>query len=278
MAMMKAQTYSAKRFKTPCYIMPKLNGLHAAWLGKDLVSFDQKVWQPNCLSHIYKALRIVWEKFNVKFTGEIYRHGWSLQQINSAAAVKRKSPGFNWEKVQFHVFDCILDKPFSERYRLIKKAVGWLNDFNSRSPTQLVEAIEVNSQIVGDIYYQNFIKAGYEGAMYHIDDQTYQWKDGSDYVRSWTLFKRKDFLDAEFEVVDIERGTEGKSHADRMGGLVCKTKKGKLFNVGTGFSYEERELFWHNPPIGKMLTVKFLIYSDDGVPLNGSSLGIREQK
>ena len=280
MAMMKAQNYEPKRFKLPCYMMPKLNGLHAAWLGEDLVSFDQKVWQPRCLPHIYRALRKIQKKFNVKLTGEIYRHGWSLQQINSAAAVKRVSAGFNWEKVQFHVFDCILDRPFNERWQMYVRAISWYyaQVGADKSPIQIVSAMPTHSVSHGDLLYKEYVSMGYEGAMYHMDDQTYVWMEGSNYVRSWNLYKRKDFLDAEFRIVDIEIGEKGKAHENRMGGLVCETKTGRRFNVGTGFSFKERDAFWKKPPIGKYLKVKFLVYSDEGIPLNGSSLGIREQK
>lgn len=272
--MMKAQTFSDKRFKTPCFIMPKLNGLHAAWLSPTLVSFDQKVWLPKCLPHIYRRLR----QTSICLTGEIYKNGWSLQRISSAAAVKRVSPGFFWNEVQFHVFDAIIPGvSFKNRYEILIAECASINRRFEGKVVVPVEAFEIEDIEGGNYYYQKFLNEGYEGAMYHIDDQGYEWKDGSDYVRSWQLFKRKDWLDEEFKVVAIERGEKGKAHENRMGALVCVTKTGKKFNVGGGFTEEDREKFWKKPPIGKKLTVKFLVYSDAGVPLNGSSLGIREQ-
>ena len=45
-----------------------------------------------------------------------------------------------------------------------------------------------------------------------------------------------------------------------------------LFNVGTGFSDVERIAYMQNPPIGKMVKVRYLCLSADGIPLNPSFL------
>lgn len=85
--------------------------------------------------------------------------------------------------------------------------------------------------------------------------------------RSFNLLKYKQFHDEEFEVTGVIEG-EGK-HKERMGALVCGE-----FNVGTGFTDEQREKWFKNPP--KQITVKYQEKTDRGVPRFPSFLKVHE--
>jgi DNA ligase-1 len=88
--------------------------------------------------------------------------------------------------------------------------------------------------------------------------------------RSSSLLKVKTFHDTEARVIGHAPGT-GK-HKGRLGALIVELPDGTKFNVGTGFSDEERE----NPPaIGAVITFRYQELSKDGVPRFPSYVGER---
>lgn len=285
MELMKGHEYEEKRIIYPCLIQPKLNGIRLGFYDGCLWSYDQKIWNDNVLAHLLGPLRRI-EKTMRKLgatalDGELYVHGWSLQRINSAVAVKRVNPTVDTPKVEFHLFDVIMPGEYSSRWR-------WLQFLKHRldSPSfKTVPTLLCCSKTEADARYDRWTKFGYEGMMYRLPQRIL--RKGTEketaylHTRSRFLLKRKDWKDAEFRVVAITEGREtdrGSKYVGSTGALVCELKKGGArFNVGSGFSDAERAKFWKNPPIGKMLQVKFLNYSDTGVPLNPTAMRFREK-
>jgi len=82
--------------------------------------------------------------------------------------------------------------------------------------------------------------------------------------RSRDLLKVKTMHDAEYEVVDVTFGPfrhvkDGKEIESIVLSAVIIEHKGNKVNVGSGFSFEQRELFVANPDeiIGKTITVQY---------------------
>jgi len=102
--------------------------------------------------------------------------------------------------------------------------------------------------------------------------------------RCWHLLKRKDWQDDEFECVGVIEG-EGKL-TGTLGALLCECSRRAThepgisrhsvpqFHVGSGLSDSERQHYWFNPPIGRLVKVKYLCLSDAGIPLNPTILCI----
>lgn len=88
--------------------------------------------------------------------------------------------------------------------------------------------------------------------------------------RSTTLLKVKTFHDAEATVIGHAPGA-GK-HKGRLGALIVQLADGTKFNVGTGFSDDERE---SPAPIGSVITFRYQELSNDGVPRFPSYVGER---
>lgn len=270
----KGHNYSPKRIewgKDEVYVLPKLNGLRIDSEEDGIFSYDGKHYSEIVIPHLYKILGRAYRLYERVLDGELYVHGWSLQQVNKAGAVKRVKPRLEFPcsaKLQFHVFDVVWNKPYLERNRLYHQIVKSLNsDF-----VKAVKCVRINSKKEADLWYREFVRQGYEGAIYRINDRRYE------FGRHWHVLKRKEWQDDEFKVVGSTE--EVSIHGEpkgRMGALICVTKSGKRFKVGTGFEDWERELYWRKKPIGKKLKVKYLCLSDEGIPLNLSSLGIREQ-
>ncbi len=88
--------------------------------------------------------------------------------------------------------------------------------------------------------------------------------------------KRKAFLDAEFLCIGRVVSDEGKCKG-KLGALVFVTNKGVRFEVGTGFTDEEREEYIKEDyDFRKKATIKYLNLTDDGRPFNASFVGWRE--
>jgi DNA ligase-1 len=87
--------------------------------------------------------------------------------------------------------------------------------------------------------------------------------------------KLKDFETEEFEITGF---TDGKGKEEGLIIYILKTKKGKQFLARPEGTEEERaELFKNGTKlIGKMVTVKFMEITPDGVPRMPVALGIRE--
>lgn len=101
---------------------------------------------------------------------------------------------------------------------------------------------------------------GEEGIMLNIADAPYSCK------RSKDLLKVKTFLDADVRVVDIVEG-DGKNKG-KLGAITIEFEhEGSIWkcNCGTGFSDNERELYWNNKELllSKIVTISYFEISSN---------------
>ena len=75
--------------------------------------------------------------------------------------------------------------------------------------------------------------------------------------RSWDIMKVKKFNSLDLEVVDVEEGS-GRL-AGTLGAIHVRYKGGNIVKVGSGFSDEERKLYFSNPGLilNKVVEVKY---------------------
>lgn len=283
-----AKTYGPKFSRFPCFVQPKLNGVRALYNSGVFQSRGQQIWQPKVLAHLTDLLNHIIPP-ELILDGELYHHGWKLQRINSAVAVKTDEPTEDTPQISYHVFDCICrrcgyDQPFSKRYLDIYNS---LLDLGSPLIIPVPTAL-IHFQEEVDLHFHQYVAAGYEGIMLrpdgpyvpgmHLSERT-----GSEtQKRSDFLWKYKSWQDEEFMCVGIVPG-QGKASIG-IGALVCQTKtypeytpqyprlKTSQFEVGTGFDDDERVALLQNPPIGKMIKVRFNDYTADGIPTPASFL------
>lgn len=108
-----------------------------------------------------------------------------------------------------------------------------------------------------------------EGIIYR--DLTAEYQHGN----SDAVLKRKKFRTKEYKCLSVHEGL-GK-YAGMFGGAVLELKNGQTFQCGGGnLTVADRQKLWANPPIGKMVTVKFPYFSDDGVPLQAQIESVRD--
>lgn len=178
------------------------------------------------------------------------------------------------ELLTYYVFDrWDVDGPFEDRYKSLVDLVPQLD-----SRVVLVEHEIVNNMDELDAAEQRAVDAGYEGLM--IRDPKGRYKHGRSSEREGILLKMKRFEDAEAIVVRVDElmhneneaktnelgrthrssAQAGKVPGGVMGVLVCKCDAFEAeFGIGTGFTAEQRDLFWkqRDELIGKQLTFKY---------------------
>lgn len=97
---------------------------------------------------------------------------------------------------------------------------------------------------------EEVVANGGEGIMLNNTSAVYQWS------RTWALQKVKKFNSLDLLVVDMEEGT-GRL-AGTLGAIHVRYKGGNIVKVGSGFSDEERKLYWEHPDLilNKIVEIK----------------------
>lgn len=280
------------------FVQAKLNGIRGNLLeddgrpilqsrtGKDVSSGNEHI--VNCFAY-FADKRVVLD-------GEIYAHGMSLQEISGAARRSAES-----SELKFYVYDVYwLDYPdlsYSDRFwnndihDLIRELASQglpIDTVDNLTNTICIdpsahddfhEEIErVHSLLAGPEGNQNDNGLGFEGVMIRLN--TYPYKLNG---RSTGLLKKKWFIDCEAEIIDVWTPATGKMKGQamfrvRMHAFNDPTKPVIEFDLTPmgDFATREKYLLDKDLIIGKMLTLKFVEYSNDGVPLNANAVAIRD--
>jgi len=273
MCAFKWQDYRHK-LTLPFYVQPKLNGVRGLYhqgvfQSRGLRDEEGKVWNPDVVRHftndLIRACPPDW-----LLDGELYCHGKSLQQINSAVAVKRLKPIDQTSQIKYHVFDIInthsLHLPFDKRAELLQQLKTKLV-IHSTTTIEIVPTTLVNSPGLDDELYAAYRAEGYEGLMYRLPSAPYGYAEecGNKENRWKHLLKRKGWIDDEFEIIDFTLTTGDKGNQGFQ--LTCETSAGAQFTVGSGLSHEMQTFYSQNHPEGLLAKVRFEMLSDKGIPL-----------
>lgn len=267
---MLAKKYAKGKLTFPCFVQPKLNGIRGLYIGPQVMqsrSYGQEeglIWHPPVIQHVLDQLKdIVWP-----LDGEFYKHGWHLQEINSAISVIRTEPNAKSCDVEYHVFDIIAPLPFVERAERLKQLRELV-----KPPVFVVDTIYCHSEEFGDQCYNHFKSLKYEGMIYRDYSARYGREfDCPNQENRWScLLKRKERLDLEGEIIDVLPSlAERDIPEDHIGSLQIRWQ-GKIFSGGGGLSNEQKIRYFHSPPIGKIARVTYDSLSKDGIPLQTST-------
>lgn len=266
---MKAHKYEdhKHKLKWPLYVQPKLNGMRClafrdgdqilltTGLGNDITTMD----------HIKQELLDLME-IGETWDGELYYHGMPLNQIMGIVkANKSMYPLEEREQIQYHVFDCILDKMFNQRADVILQAFIKPNlKYVCRVDTRFIyQKDEI-------LHYGAYINSGYEGMMYRNNFGLYTGR------RSYDILKRKDFKDDEFKIL---RGIEGAGKLEGcLASFECEAPNGQTFRAPMNGDHHYLEQLWVSEYmwLDKWLTVKYLELSEYGIPQIPKGIAIRD--
>jgi DNA ligase-1 len=194
------------------------------------------------------------------------------------------------EDVDFHVFDSV-ESPSDPWFVRFDRISQYLTE----PRVILVPHINVKDEAHLLETEQRWIDGGFEGVM--LRDRYAPYKNGRSTAREGYLLKMKRFVDIEVQVIGMEERlhnaneaktdelgyTSRSSHKANMvpmgtlGALQVRDNKGRTFNVGTGFTDDERAYIWNNRLVymGKWAKVKFLNVGVKELPRHPVFLGWR---
>ena len=276
--------------KYPVYSQPKLDGIRCIVRkeGDTLVGRTRNGKEIECIPHILQSLNSFFLAHpNAILDGELYNHDLR-DNFNKITSLVRKQKPVKSEKmtdnayakkvkeyqerlveaeqtIEYHVYDvpylhdsCTEKTSFDMRFTELKNSlnIGIVIQHN----VTLVETTEVFNESDLDNLYGQYLDLGYEGQMVR-KDAPYENK------RSTTLLKRKEFVDSEYRVIDIEIGNGNRSGTAKH--LVCycdKTKQTFNSNIKGSFDYLKEIYDNRKDYIGQLATIKYFQLTPDGIP------------
>lgn len=238
------------------YVSRKLDGhrmlAHCSNSGVKLITRKGKEY--TTLNHIETDLQNVYSTYGECWLdGEVYVHGQTFQENTKLIKKYRKG---ETDKLTYQVYDIVLaDKDVSNRELKLNK-IFKLNTFTH---VVHVDQYFIESEEEMKKRFSEFIAEGYEGIM--IKEPSYGYQIDK---RSNGLLKYKEFLDAEFEVVNVIPAPRRTTH----GVVVLKHEDGREFQANLKGSWEEREELLTNKSnyIGKWATIVYFEETDSGLP------------
>lgn len=239
---------------------PKLDGIRCIATKDGLFTRNGK--PITAAPHIWEEVQLILEYIgddNIKIDGELYNHTLK-ENFNEITSIVRKSilSQEDLDKserlLEYHIYDIdIKDMALETRISILESLFEETFEY-----LVLVKTDFTNQSTVLDDLYGKYLQEGYEGQMVRIGNSMYE------NSRSKNLLKRKEFMDEEFEITDIEEGLGNRS--GMMGRIKFKMKNGKEFDSNARGTYEYfKELLVNkNKYIGKFATVRFQNYTPDG--------------
>jgi len=263
---MLAQKFQDRKreIKYPCFAQPKLNGVRclAQKISEDKIKYISRGGKEfTTLRHLTTDIS---KAANIEdiLDGEIFVFGWSFQEIIRNLKKERETT----KQLQYWVYDkADPSMTFRERYDWFSTAIHGYQANIVRVPT--VE-IQNEKEIYG--WHKAFVSQGFEGIIIRNANGKYIFDH-----RSKDLQKYKTFEDKEFKIVG---GCEGEGLEEGCVIFVCDLENGKTLKVRPRGSRELRREWLKdlNNIIGKELTVRYQELSEEGVPIFGVGIAIRD--
>ncbi|MEX0598702.1 MAG: hypothetical protein WD512_19620 [Candidatus Paceibacterota bacterium] len=249
-----------KTFESNVFSQPKLDGIRCIAKKNGLISRTGK--PIISVPHIEEALKPIFEKYpNVIFDGELYNHNLR-DDFNEILSVVRKAKpeaeDFSKSKrlVQYHIYDCILetDTTFEKRSKFIKETIHDVDDC-----LIIVRTTPIQTKDELDSEYAELLESGYEGQMIR-KNALYENK------RTKSLQKRKEFIDEEFEIVEILEGQGNWAGYGKR--VICKLSNEETFGAGIKGNQDHTKYLLNNAKLyaGGKCTIRYQNLTPDGVP------------
>jgi hypothetical protein len=295
------------RLRYPLDIQPKLDGVRVVARIEVFSDVATRVMFSKILLYSRRREEIIGQKEvrgelntlaltmsqHIYLDGEFFLKGMPLQQISGIVRRIDESPS----PLEFHVFDVFdvgQSMPWHERKAALDKMASVVAA-NSLSHIKIVPSIRAGSAEEGDAIYKDFLKQGYEGAIYRNLDAIYEYGTVKE-IRTYGARKRKPRYDAEYIVVGFAEGTHGKDKGaiiwilSTEGAMNTKVDPPapypsvKTFNAVPNMPNEERTALFAELSkgkrfaeefLGKKMTIEYDDISEDGVPVRARAVGLR---
>jgi ATP-dependent DNA ligase len=206
------------------------------------------------MDHITQDLKDV----DLVLDGELYSNTLNFQQFVGLVRKKKHNDAEKQllRQVKFHVYDCVNDKPFSERNEAINELFS--KRMYAFSEPLLTEECKAKEDLKK--FHDKYVAEGKEGLIIRNKDGLYQLA-----ARSKDLQKYKEFEDAEYKVTGF---TEGEGLEKGLVIWICETSAGKSFHVRPRGTHEARAEIFNEAKdyVGKSLTVRYQELTEEGIP------------
>lgn len=213
--------------------------------------------------HIFNTVKHIFNEIpEFILDGELYNHQLKDNFNEIISLIRKLKPTkedleASENMIQYHVYDFPMISKFSSRFEVGKTI---LQRYSIRNPVHLAKTDCVKSFEHLDELYGAYLLDGYEGQIIRID------KSGYENKRTNQLLKRKEFQDAEYNIVRIEEGLGNRS--GMAGSIRYKLPDGREFSSGIkgGVDFYKQLLMETDSYIGGQGTVKFFQLTPDGIP------------
>lgn len=224
-----------------------------------------------------KSLREIIGDNKLILDGECYKHGWSLQKLNSIARTQKTA--VDYSILQFYWYDIVdPNSTFDERFSLMQDIRDEINlEFDPYKEfktgelrVQFVPQVEVTGWDNMLKLHNDYVEEGWEGLVIRDPDCLYR-PNG----RTNDMIKIKIYKDDCFKVIDYELGLRGSE--DMV--FICETKDGRPFKakpLGDRLQKEEYINNFESLYKNHIGECKFFYYSDDGIPLQPAFKAFRD--
>ncbi len=220
----------------------KLDGVRAYWDGKKLISRGGNVIHaPEWFTRDFPPFEL---------DGELWSKRGDFNTIVST--VKQQTPNDDWKALSYNIFEVPHAKGgLLQRFLVLET---YLKAHNV-GHLHIIPQLTCKDSEHLKTFLQEVEKKGGEGVVVRNPQTPYIAK------RDSNSLKVKNFHDAECEVIAHHKG-EGK-YQNLLGSLTCKAKNGITFDIGSGFSDDER---MHPPAMGAKITYKYQEITQNGKP------------
>lgn len=262
----EAKEKLTEKFLGSFLVEPKLDGLRLTfvWDGADWSFFSRqgKSERYNAnLGHIAADIITGFKTHGYEsgiLDGEIMGDTW-----NSTLAIKRKEVTpedlAEIQRCKFYAFDHLTgtsDRRRQLERRLTLMAVcGNAKLANPDTKLTLIDQHPVDTMVEVRSLFTKFLTQGYEGAIVKDTETVYEFKNKR--CKTWVKLKPIDTQDV--RVTGSYPGRERTRHEHTLGGFNVVDQAGQEFNVGGGFTDEQRDDFWkkRDSYVGKYLEIEF---------------------
>ncbi len=254
--MLAGKCTDINKLKYPVYATPKIDGIRA-------IKWDGKLMSRNAKPIRNKFIQEQLHNLKDKLDGELVTGNFS--RSSSDIMSEDGEPAF-----RYMVFDYIGSEGYLDRTSKLKQIVH---------PRVIVLMPEkINSPEHLESYERDCLAAGYEGVMVRTANSPY--KFGRSTEKEGYLLKIKRFEDSEAKILSaVELISKHTKKSNKMGALLVKDiKSGVEFELGSGFTEQQRIDFWKKLPKGKIVKYKFQPVGAKDKPRFPVFLGIRDKE
>ena len=270
---MLAKSYDKRKDKIKfdgALVSPKLDGIR--YVCTSTVAHSRNGKPLGGANYIKSQMKALFNAYpDLICDGELYNHDFKDDFNILVSLIKRDASKITKEKqadiekyLQYHIYDIPRFNGLTEKDSYIKRFEAFWTVIDNEYPElkgilKKVEYAPVSNHEGVSKAFTECIGNGYEGAIVRFDTK-YENK------RTWNLLKVKEFMDEEFEIVEVLEGRGRKEGT--AGSLTMKMKDGKTFNSNIKGGYAFYDQVWKakDKLVGKTATIQFFEYTEYGIP------------